>query len=172
MGVHGADEAGRHDAVLDLNSGSRLTHGAAFNFSGKLYKVVHGLTRDTETIDYAQVRALAQEHKPKVLVVKAQRLTHFTIKLRGFVRSPTGPARPCSWTWRIAGLVAAEVHPSPVPASRTSSPPPRTRRCAVARRHVDEGRRPTRAINSQIFWHPGGPLMHVIAGKAVAFRGR
>ncbi|HZI12926.1 MAG TPA: serine hydroxymethyltransferase, partial [Myxococcus sp.] len=54
---------------LDLNSGGHLTHGAAFNFSGKLYKVVHyGLTRETETIDYAQVQALAKEHKPRVIV--------------------------------------------------------------------------------------------------------
>src|SRR4051794_8326203 len=51
---------------LDLNSGGHLTHGMSLNFSGKLYKVVHyGLTRDTETIDYAQAQALAKEHKPK-----------------------------------------------------------------------------------------------------------
>src|SRR3954470_13729643 len=58
--------------ALDLNSGGHLTHGAAFNFSGKLYKAVHyGLSRDTETIDFADVQAKAREHKPKVLVVGA-----------------------------------------------------------------------------------------------------
>src|SRR5688500_12305764 len=57
---------------LDLNSGGHLTHGASFNFSGKLYKVVHyGLSRDTETIDFAQVASLAKEHKPKIVVVGA-----------------------------------------------------------------------------------------------------
>src|SRR2546425_4655770 len=58
--------------ALDLNSGGHLTHGAPFNFSGKLYKVVHyGLSRETETIDFAQVRSLAKEHRPKVIVVGA-----------------------------------------------------------------------------------------------------
>ena len=57
---------------LDLNSGGHLTHGAAFNFSGKLYKVVHyGLVKETEQIDYAQAEALAKEHKPRVIVVGA-----------------------------------------------------------------------------------------------------
>src|SRR5438270_11727257 len=58
--------------ALDLNSGGHLTHGASFNFSGKLYKVVHyGLDRATETVDYAQAAALAKEHKPKLVVVGA-----------------------------------------------------------------------------------------------------
>ncbi len=57
---------------LDLNSGGHLTHGAAFNFSGKLYKVVHyGLTKDAERIDYAQMAALAREHKPKLILAGA-----------------------------------------------------------------------------------------------------
>ena len=58
--------------TLDLNSGGHLTHGAPFNFSGKLYKVVHyGLSRQTETIDFDQVATLAKEHRPKVIVVGA-----------------------------------------------------------------------------------------------------
>src|SRR5215471_7162474 len=58
--------------TLDLNSGGHLTHGAPFNFSGKLYQVVHyGLSRETETIDFTQVQALAREHRPKVIVVGA-----------------------------------------------------------------------------------------------------
>ena len=58
--------------ALDLNSGGHLTHGSPVNFSGKLYNVVHyGLTKDTETLDYAQAAALAKEHKPKVVVVGA-----------------------------------------------------------------------------------------------------
>jgi glycine hydroxymethyltransferase len=56
--------------TLDLNSGGHLTHGSTFNFSGKTYKVAHyGLSRDTETIDFAQVDALAKEHKPKMIIV-------------------------------------------------------------------------------------------------------
>ena len=58
--------------TLELNSGGHLTHGSTFNFSGKTYKVAHyGLTRDTETIDFAQVEALAKEHKPRLLIVGA-----------------------------------------------------------------------------------------------------
>src|SRR5207248_10334621 len=58
--------------AMDLNSGGHLTHGASFNFSGKLYKAVHyGLVRESETVDYDQVAKLAKEHQPKVLVVGA-----------------------------------------------------------------------------------------------------
>src|SRR3954469_16099294 len=65
-------EVGDTMLSLDLNSGGHLTHGSSVNFSGKLYKVVHyGLSRETETIDFTQVQALAKEHKPRVMVVGA-----------------------------------------------------------------------------------------------------
>ncbi|WP_338865268.1 serine hydroxymethyltransferase [Myxococcus stipitatus] len=157
---------------LDLNSGGHLTHGAAFNFSGKLYKVVHyGLTRDTETIDFAQVRSLAQEHKPKVLVVGASAYPR-TIDFAKFreIADECGAAMFVDMA-HIAGLVAAGVHPSPVPfADIVTTTTHKTLR--GPRGGMVMGREAyAKTINSQIFpGIQGGPLMHVIAGKAVAFR--
>lgn len=157
---------------LDLNSGGHLTHGATFNFSGKLYKVVHyGLTRDTETIDFAQVESLAKEHKPKVIVVGASaypRTLDFT-KFRE-IADAVGAAMLVDMA-HIAGLVAAGVHPSPVPvADIVTSTTHKTLR--GPRGGLVLSREPyAKAINSQIFpGIQGGPLMHVIAGKAVAFK--
>ncbi|WP_164019384.1 serine hydroxymethyltransferase [Pyxidicoccus trucidator] len=157
---------------LDLNSGGHLTHGAAFNFSGKMYKVVHyGLTRDTETIDFAQVEALAKEHKPKVIVVGASAYPR-TLDFAKFreIADAVGAAMLVDMA-HIAGLVAAGVHPSPVPfAEIVTSTTHKTLRgprggLVLSREQY------AKSINSQIFpGIQGGPLMHVIAGKAVAFR--
>ncbi|MBU8899152.1 serine hydroxymethyltransferase [Corallococcus sp. H22C18031201] len=157
---------------LDLNSGGHLTHGAGFNFSGKLYKVVHyGLTRDTETIDFAQVEALAKEHKPKVIVVGASAYPR-TIDFAKFreIADAVGAAMMVDMA-HIAGLVAAGVHPSPVPfAEIVTTTTHKTLR--GPRGGMVLSREPfAKAINSQIFpGIQGGPLMHVIAGKAVAFK--
>ncbi|NMO13337.1 serine hydroxymethyltransferase [Pyxidicoccus fallax] len=157
---------------LDLNSGGHLTHGAAFNFSGKLYKVVHyGLTRDTETIDFAQVEALAKEHKPKVIVVGASAYPR-TLDFAKFreIADAVGAAMLVDMA-HIAGLVAAGVHPSPVPyAEIVTSTTHKTLR--GPRGGLVLSREPfAKTINSQIFpGIQGGPLMHVIAGKAVAFK--
>jgi glycine hydroxymethyltransferase len=157
---------------LDLNSGGHLTHGATFNFSGKLYKVVHyGLTRDTETIDFAQVEALAKEHKPKVIVVGASAYPR-TLDFAKFreIADSVGAAMLVDMA-HIAGLVAAGVHPSPVPfAEIVTSTTHKTLR--GPRGGLVLCREPfAKTINSQIFpGIQGGPLMHVIAGKAVAFR--
>ncbi|NOJ78481.1 serine hydroxymethyltransferase [Myxococcus xanthus] len=157
---------------LDLNSGGHLTHGATFNFSGKLYKVVHyGLTRDTETIDFAQVESLAKEHKPKVIVVGASAYPR-TLDFAKFreIADAVGAAMLVDMA-HIAGLVAAGVHPSPVPvADIVTSTTHKTLR--GPRGGLVLSREPyAKAINSQIFpGIQGGPLMHVIAGKAVAFK--
>jgi glycine hydroxymethyltransferase len=156
---------------LDLNSGGHLTHGAAFNFSGKLYKVVHyGLSKDTETIDFAQVASLAKEHKPRVIVVGASaypRTLDFT-KFREIADS-VGAAMVVDMA-HIAGLVAAGEHPSPVPhaefvttTTHKTLRGPRGGMVMCREAHA-------KAVNSQIFpGIQGGPLMHVIAAKAVAF---
>ncbi len=156
---------------LDLNSGGHLTHGASFNFSGKLYKVVHyGLSRDTETVDYTQAAALAKEHKPKVVVVGASaypRIFDFG-KFREIADS-VGAFMMVDMA-HIAGLVAAGEHPSPVKlADITTSTTHKTLRgprgglVIMKEAHA-------KAINGQIFpGIQGGPLMHVIAAKAVAF---
>ncbi len=157
---------------LDLNSGGHLTHGASVNFSGKLYTVVHyGLTRDTETLDYAQAAALAKEHKPRVVVVGASAYPR-TIDFAKFreIADSVGAALMVDMA-HIAGLVAAGIHPSPVPvADIVTSTTHKTLRgprggLVLAREAY------AKTLNSQIFpGIQGGPLMHVIAAKAVAFK--
>jgi glycine hydroxymethyltransferase len=157
---------------LDLNSGGHLTHGAAFNFSGKLYKVVHyGLTRDTETIDFAQVASLAQEHKPRVIVVGASAYPR-TLDFAKFreIADSVGAAMMVDMA-HIAGLVAAGIHPSPVPVAEfVTSTTHKTLRGPRGGLVLCKEQY-AKTLNSQIFpGIQGGPLMHVIAAKAVAFR--
>jgi glycine hydroxymethyltransferase len=157
---------------LDLNSGGHLTHGASFNFSGKLYKVVHyGLSRETETIDFAQVAQLAREHKPKIVVVGASAYPR-TLDFAKFreIATEVGAAVVVDMA-HIAGLVAAGIHPSPVPhaefvttTTHKTLRGPRGGMVLCKEAHA-------KAVNSQIFpGIQGGPLMHVIAAKAVAFK--
>lgn len=157
---------------LDLNSGGHLTHGAAFNFSGKLYKVVHyGLSRDTETIDFAQVESLALEHKPKVLVVGASAYPR-TLDFARFreIADKAGAAMLVDMA-HIAGLVAAGVHPSPVPFAEIVTTTTHKTLRGPRGGMVLSREAYAKTINSQIFpGIQGGPLMHAIAGKAVAFK--
>ncbi|MCY1041386.1 serine hydroxymethyltransferase [Corallococcus sp. bb12-1] len=157
---------------LDLNSGGHLTHGAAFNFSGKLYKVVHyGLTRETETIDFAQVEALALEHKPKVLVVGASAYPR-TLDFAKFreIADKVGASMLVDMA-HIAGLVAAGVHPSPVPFAEIVTTTTHKTLRGPRGGMVLSKEAFAKSINSQIFpGIQGGPLMHAIAGKAVAFK--
>jgi glycine hydroxymethyltransferase len=156
---------------LDLNSGGHLTHGSSFNFSGKLFKVVHyGLNKETETVDYAQAAALAKEHKPKLLVVGASaypRIFDF-VKFREIADS-VGAQMMVDMA-HIAGLVAAGEHPTPVKVADivTSTTHKTLRGPRGGLVLMKEGL--AKAINSQMFpGIQGGPLMHVIAAKAVAF---
>ncbi len=156
---------------LDLNSGGHLTHGMSLNFSGKLYRVVHyGLDPKTERIDMAQVRRLALEARPKVLVVGASAYSR-TLDFPAFREAADQVgAKLVVDMAHIAGLVAANQHPSPVPlAEVVTSTTHKTLRgprgglvlCKEAY---------AKAINSQVFpGIQGGPLMHVVAAKAVAF---
>ena len=156
---------------LDLNSGGHLTHGMSLNFSGKLYRVVHyGLDPKTERIDPAQVRRLAREARPKVLVVGASAYPR-TLDFAAFreVADEVSAVLIVDMA-HIAGLVAAGEHPSPVPvAELVTTTTHKTLRgprggmilCKEAL---------AKAVNTQVFpGIQGGPLMHVIAAKAVAF---
>jgi glycine hydroxymethyltransferase len=156
---------------LDLNSGGHLTHGMSLNFSGKLYRVVHyGLDPKTERIDMAQVRRLALESSPKVVVVGASAYSR-TLDFPAFreVADLVGAKLVVDMA-HIAGLVAAGEHPSPIPlAEVVTSTTHKTLRgprgglvlCKEAY---------AKSINSQVFpGIQGGPLMHIIAAKAVAF---
>jgi glycine hydroxymethyltransferase len=157
---------------LDLNSGGHLTHGMSLNFSGKLYKVVHyGLDRAAERIDFGQVRSLAKEHRPKVIVVGASAYPR-TLDFATFreIADSVGAVLVVDMA-HIAGLVAAGIHPSPVPMSElVTTTTHKTLRgprggMVLAKEPFIKG------VNSNIFpGIQGGPLMHVIAGKAVAFQ--
>ncbi len=158
--------------ALDLNSGGHLTHGAPFNFSGKLYKVVHyGLTRQTETIDFDQVQALAKQHRPKIIVVGASAYPRvFDFGRFREITDAYGSALVVDMA-HIAGLIAAGIHPSPIPVAEiVTTTTHKTLR--GPRGGMILCKEPcAKAVNSQIFpGIQGGPLMHVIAAKAVAFK--
>ena len=157
---------------LDLNSGGHLTHGMSLNFSGKLYRVVHyGLDPKTERIDMAQVRRLALEARPKVLVVGASAYSR-TLDFPAFrdVADQVGAAMVVDMA-HIAGLVAAGEHPTPVPlAEVVTSTTHKTLRGPRGGLVLSKEAH-AKAINSQVFpGIQGGPLMHIIAAKAVAFQ--
>ena len=157
--------------AMSLNFGGHLTHGSPVNFSGKLYKIVpYGLRQSDETIDMDEVARLAKEHRPKVLVVGASaypRTLHF--ERFAEIARDVGAAMVVDMA-HIAGLVAAGVHPNPVPhAEIVTSTTHKTLRGPrgglILTREVH-----AKVLNSQIFpGIQGGPLEHVIAGKAVAF---
>jgi glycine hydroxymethyltransferase len=157
--------------AMSLNFGGHLTHGSPVNFSGKLFKIVpYGLSRDTETIDMDEVRRLAREHKPKILVVGASAYPR-TLDFDRFaeIAREVGAALVVDMA-HIAGLVAAGLHPSPVPHAEIVTTTthktlrgPRGGMILCREAHA-------KTLNSQIFpGIQGGPLEHVIAAKAVAF---
>jgi len=157
--------------AMSLNFGGHLTHGSPVNFSGKLFKIVpYGLKQGDETIDMDEVARLAREHKPKVVVVGASaypRTLHFDRFAQ--IARDVGAAMVVDMA-HIAGLVAAGLHPNPVPHSDivTSTTHktlrgPRGGLILAREAHA-------KTLNSQIFpGIQGGPLEHVIAAKAVAF---
>ncbi len=157
---------------LDLNSGGHLTHGMSLNFSGKLYKVVHyGLDPKTERIDMAQVRRLALEARPKVLVVGASAYSR-TLDFAAFreVADAAGAALVVDMA-HIAGLVAAGEHPSPVPLAEVVTTTTHKTLRGPRGGLVLSKEAHAKAINSNVFpGIQGGPLMHIIAAKAVAFQ--
>ncbi|HET7753272.1 MAG TPA: serine hydroxymethyltransferase [Anaeromyxobacteraceae bacterium] len=157
--------------AMSLNFGGHLTHGSPVNFSGKLFKIVpYGLRQSDETIDMDEVARLAREHKPKIIVVGASaypRTLHFD-RFAEIARE-VGAAMVVDMA-HIAGLVAAGLHPSPVPyAEIVTTTTHKTLR--GPRGGMILCREPfAKTLNSQIFpGIQGGPLEHVIAAKAVAF---
>jgi glycine hydroxymethyltransferase len=162
------------DTILGMNlsHGGHLTHGSPVNFSGKLYNVVpYGVKEDTETIDYDQVRDLAKAHNPKMIVVGASaypRIIDFPAFRK--IADEVG-AMVMVDIAHIAGLVAAGLHPSPVPyaefVTTTTHKTLRGPRSGMIMCREDMAKK----LNSAIFpGIQGGPLMHVIAAKAVALR--
>ncbi|MCL2626195.1 MAG: serine hydroxymethyltransferase [Cystobacterineae bacterium] len=157
--------------ALDLNSGGHLTHGSPVSFSGRIYRAVHyGLQRDTETIDYAQAAALAKEHRPKVIVVGGSAYPRFFDFAAFREIADTVGAKLVVDMAHFAGLVAAGLHPSPIGladvVTSTTHKTLRGPRGGLVLCKEAYGK----TINSYVFpGIQGGPLMHVIAAKAVAF---
>ena len=158
--------------AMDLAHGGHLTHGAAVSFSGRLYDFVHyGLSGETETIDMDQVEMLAKKHRPKLIVAGASAYPRI-IDFKGFSQiAQSINALFMVDMAHIAGLVAAGVHPSPVGfADIITSTTHKTLR-GPRGGLILSSERFARKIGSQIFpGIQGGPLMHVIAAKAVAFK--
>ena len=161
------------DTVLGMSlaHGGHLTHGSPVNISGKYFNFVSYGLGDDETIDYDKVAALAKEHKPKMIVAGASaypRIIDFP-KLAEIAKS-VGAYLMVDMA-HIAGLVAAGVHPSPVPyADITTTTTHKTLRGPRGGLILCTDEELAKKINKAVFpGTQGGPLMHVIAGKAVCF---
>jgi glycine hydroxymethyltransferase len=157
--------------TMDLAHGGHLTHGMRLNFSGKFYKVVHyGVTKDVERIDYTHLAAQAREHKPKLILAGASAYPRF-IEFDRFaeVAREVGAVFMVDMA-HVSGLVAARLHPDPVPvADFVSSTTHKTLRGPRAG-FVLCKEAWIQKLNTAVFpGIQGGPLMHVIAAKAVAF---
>ena len=157
---------------MSLSHGGHLTHGSPVNFSGKLFKAFHyGLNAETDLLDYNVIREMAKKERPKVIIAGASAYARIIdFKIFGEIANEVGAKLVVDMA-HIAGLGAAGLHPSPIPhATYTTSTTHKTLRgprggiilCS------QENLKP---VNSLIFpGIQGGPLMHVIAAKAVAFQ--
>ena len=156
---------------MSLPHGGHLTHGSPVNFSGKWFNVVaYGLDPDTELIDYAAVERLAHEHKPKLMIAGASAYGR-VIDWERFrdIADDTGALLMADMA-HYAGLIAADVYPSPVGVAHfVTSTTHKTLR-GPRGGFILTSPEYEKAINSAVFpGLQGGPLMHVIAAKAVAF---
>ncbi|NJB68990.1 glycine hydroxymethyltransferase [Desulfobaculum xiamenense] len=156
---------------MDLSHGGHLTHGSPVSFSGKLYNVVsYGVKRETGTIDYEQVETLAREHSPKLIIAGASAYPRIIDFARFRAIADEVGAKLMVDMAHIAGPVAAGLHPSPIGVAHitttTTHKTLRGPRGGMILSSEEYGK----TLNSQIFpGIQGGPLMHVIAAKAVAF---
>ncbi|NOS35770.1 MAG: aminotransferase class I/II-fold pyridoxal phosphate-dependent enzyme [Deltaproteobacteria bacterium] len=162
------------DTVLGMNlsHGGHLTHGSPVNFSGQLYKVhFYSVRKDDQRIDFDQVRALAKEHRPKMIVVGASAYPR-VIDFKNFrdIADEVGAVIMVDIA-HIAGLVATGLHPSPVPhaefVTTTTHKTLRGPRGGMIMCRADLAK----GVDKKIFpGIQGGPLMHIIAAKAVALK--
>ncbi len=165
-------EVGDKILTMDLSHGGHLTHGHFANFSGKLYTVKHyGVSQEDETIDYDQLAAVAKEYQPKMITAGASAYSHII----DFARMREIADSVGAWLFvdmaHIAGLVAAGVHPSPMEhahfVTTTTHKSLRGPRGGLVLTNDEEL---AKKIDATVFpGIQGGPLMHVIAAKAVCF---
>src|SRR4051812_5521051 len=156
---------------MNLSHGGHLTHGHPLNFSGINYKVAdYGVNRETEQIDYDELQRLAEEHRPKLLICGASAYPR-TIDFQriGEIASSIG-AKVMADIAHIAGLVVVGLHPSPVPhcefVTTTTHKTLRGPRGGLIMCRADYAKAVDKAVFPGL---QGGPLMHVIAAKAVSF---
>jgi glycine hydroxymethyltransferase len=158
--------------TMDLTHGGHLTHGNKANFSGKFFEIVHyGVRKDDERIDYDQLAAMAREHRPRMITVGASAYPRVIDFERMGRIARDVEALLLADIAHIAGLVATGLHPSPVPhadfvttTTHKTLRGPRGGLILCRERYAKE-------IDSQVFpGIQGGPLMHVIAAKAVCFQ--
>jgi glycine hydroxymethyltransferase len=157
---------------MDLAHGGHLTHGSKVNFSGMMYNTVtYGVDPQTHTLDYEQIRRVAKEYHPKLIIAGASTYPR-SIDFQAFrdIADEVGALLLADMA-HIAGLVAADLHPSPIGQAHfvtsTSHKTMRGPRGGFILSSNEYGR----TLNSKIFpGMQGGPLMHVIAAKAVAFK--
>jgi glycine hydroxymethyltransferase len=157
---------------LDLACGGHLTHGSAVNLSGKWFKPIpYGVTNDTQRIDMDSVAKLAEEHKPKLILAGGSAYPRFWDFARFREIADSIGAYFFVDMAHFAGLVAGGVHPSPFPhAHVVTSTTHKTLRGPRGGLVLTNDEAIAKKINSAVFpGLQGGPLMHVIAGKAVAF---
>ncbi len=156
---------------LDLAHGGHLTHGMKLNISGMLYHFVsYGVTRDTNRLDFDQIASLAREHKPKLIVAGASAYPREIPHDRFAEIAREVGAKLMVDMAHYAGLVAAGLHNSPVPVAdfvtSTTHKTLRGPRAGLCLAKDEYGK----TINSRVFpGIQGGPLMHIIAGKAICF---
>ncbi|MDZ7815833.1 MAG: serine hydroxymethyltransferase [Planctomycetota bacterium] len=165
-------EWGSKILAMQLDHGGHLSHGHPLNFSGKKYDVVsYGVSRETEMIDMEDVRSLAHEHKPKMIIAGASSYSR-EIDFAAFreVADEVGALLLVDMA-HISGLVATGAHPTPVPyadfVSSSTHKTLRGPRSGFILAKKEHGKSMNRGVFPGI---QGGPLMHIIAAKAVAFR--
>ena len=158
---------------MDLNHGGHLTHGSRVSFSGNLYNAIsYGLTADTQRIDYDHVRSLAREHKPRMIIVGASAYPRIIDFSRFREIADEVGAYLMADIAHIAGLVAANLHPTPLGyADFVTTTTHKTLRGPrgglILSNNIELGA----SLNKSIFpGIQGGPFMHVIAAKAVCFK--
>ncbi len=157
---------------MNLDHGGHLTHGSAVNFSGKYYNIVpYGVTEDTHLIDYEELRRIAMECRPKMIIAGASAYP----RVIDFVRFSDIAKEVGAYLMvdmaHIAGLVAAGLHPSPMPyADVVTTTTHKTLRGPRGGMILTNDEAIAKKVNSAIFpGSQGGPLEHIIAAKAVAF---
>ena len=156
---------------MQLDHGGHLTHGASVNFSGKLYNFIpYGVDRDTETINYDELERMALEHRPKLIVAGCSAYSRILDFPRFRAIADRVDAKLMVDMAHIAGLVAGGAHPSPLPYAHVVTSTTQKSLRGPRGGFILATEELARKVNFAVFpYTQGGPLMHVIAAKAICF---